>query len=129
MRPVLVAALLLFGGCAADAVPADGPDPMAIVWEQTYGMERESRPAVTWHDECRTADGTGNRATSIESGCVISIVYDDGAIELQRAGRISDSAFALALEQWREWLTASSFAPIDGASIASADRALVDAGL
>lgn len=102
---------------------------MAIVWERTYGMEQASQPTVAWHDECRTSDTTGNRATTIKDGCVQAIVYADGRIELQSAPLISESTFTLALEEWKRMLVASAFAPIDGTEVKAGNDALVAAGL
>lgn len=129
MGKMAVLAFLVVGGCSAEGLPTT-VDPMAIVWEQTYGMEREARPVVAWQQACSISDvPDGNRAVSISRGCTIAVVHASGSIDLQSEDKISDSAFVLALEEWKAYLIATDFSAVNGAEMAIAKRALIDAGL
>jgi hypothetical protein len=130
MRTVLVVLVLLFVavGCSAEGVPVAAPDAMSIVWEETYGMDRATRPDVVFHDECRVSDGAGPRATTIGHGCVQAIVYADGRIEIQSAPLFSTSTFAFALDQWKQMLLTSEFRT-DGVEVQRANNNLRAAGL
>jgi hypothetical protein len=138
-RPMvgMLAIYLITSGCVArplagppDGVEVTALDPMAIVWEQSYGMTRESRPDVILHDECRLDDhGAGQRrSVSISEGCVAAIVYETGMVELQMAAKPSDSLLAFALQEWKAFLLTSDFGPINGAEIKTARLALINAG-
>ena len=127
MGRIVVLAFLAVG-CSAPALPGQA-DPMAIVWEQSYGMERETRPVVAWHGECRTGDwGAGRpRAVGGISGCTtMEMFFDTGVAELQTADAVSDSSFVLALSYWKGHLLG---ADPGGIEMAAAKRALIDAGL
>lgn len=135
MRLVRCLAVLVVGGCSGAALPSASasPDAMEIVWEQTYGMDIASAPRVEWFDGCRTETGADLRqiaSTTYLSGCIAAVVHSDGRIELLRTGKISDSRFAAALRQWKQWLLTTDMAPHwSPGEVEEANRALRDYGL
>jgi hypothetical protein len=123
---VMVLAALMVGGCGATGLPITERDAMHVVWEQSYGMEAESRPVVSWHSECRTDDSPGKlRITNVYAGCVASIVFADGHIEIQSSDKVSDSLFALSLGMWKAYLLSSDFGRFDGREVERAKAALL----
>jgi hypothetical protein len=128
MRGMILA--LVVGGCSATGLPVNERDPMHLVWEDTYGMESGSRPEVVWHSGCRMDDAPGSeRITSVYKGCVASIVFADGRIELQTGLKVSDTLFALSLGMWKAYLLTSDLGAFDGAEVNEAKKALLDNSL
>lgn len=107
----------LDGGSVSSSTPsaASAEDALTIVWEQTYGMSRETRPQVDWFSDCfRPADffpaGQIN-PLAMQWGwgtehCVLGAVSPDGVLHVRsgvsdpdttRGKTISDTWFAAGL--------------------------------
>lgn len=125
----------LLGGCSTggqSATQAIGPDAQSqeaaleIVWEGLYGMDRESRPPLTWFHGCIadklhvvvTPECWGEQATPAIG------------VELQWIGpRISDSLFSKGLDAWHGYLMNGKFVEWDLARVDESQRDLIAAGL
>lgn len=114
MRFLVGVALFLVGGCSAAPLPVDNEErAMSLVWEASYGMERESRPRVELFDDvCRTSSGIDSRqraATVWLGGCLRAAVGNDGLVQIHREPTIAASDFAHSLGMWRQWLLFTAF--------------------
>lgn len=131
MRYIVIASMALAAGCSA-GIPNDPTESaLAVAWEGTYQMERDSRPRVVWFDDaCRTDTGVDQReqhATVFAADCIVAVVGNDGLMQLKRAAAPSASQFPHALGLWRQWLLATTFKADPLAGQAKAD--LLSAGL
>ena len=76
-----LALVLLVAGCGETIGPSAPIDEKAIAisWEGVLGMERESRPRVTWvAPRCNDWEENGIRIHV--NGCDEMTIYDDGSV-------------------------------------------------
>lgn len=130
MRLALAAVLL--AGCSASAVgplPSEQEEAFSITWERVYGMERESRPDVTWMEPASCSKALPVDGAEVGSGlCVVSSSNSSGKVRLNWTGSISSSPWSVELSRYRNWLLVSSFKD-DAALTETSNDELRDAGL
>lgn len=128
MRLLVIA--IVMSGCAASGLPDGFPDPMTIVWQDTYAMDAASAPSVSWFSECRQNPRTPDERAVIQTGACVDAVIYDGVIEVRRLSgeKISDTPFSRALLESKRTLLKTTSYPIDQQAIADANTNLIAFG-
>jgi len=122
MRALILAAVVA-GGCGGNSngqVEVAGPPSdhletaFASAWEGIGGMERESRPHITWVEsvDCDTlASAESAKGSTTDHFCNGAWIDADGNAIIPWTGKIShDPGFPVVLSAYRNWLRYSSFA-------------------
>ena len=138
MQRLLMAMLIGATGCASSVSAPNSPDlpvgPVAqdqevaleLVWEGIYGMERESRPPLTWFTGCVP----DRLHVVVTPECWTGQATPAGGVELLWTGStISATDFTKELDSWRGYLLNGKFVPWDLTLINRAQTALDSAGL
>jgi hypothetical protein len=134
MRYFLAVFVALCGGCSTAPLErvtgpsyADEERAYRITWEQTFGMERESRPPTVWLDECANPEP--------RTECIIADLSPDGEVSIvwregrQGAPRITGTPWVHMLAAWREVLLTGRRGEPDGELVKAAREALGRVGL
>jgi hypothetical protein len=121
MRALILAAMVA-GGCGGNAngqVEVAGPPAdrletaFSTAWESIGGMERESRPHITWVEsvDCDSLASAETATGDVgDHFCNGAWIDSAGNAVLPWTGRIShDPGFPAALSAYRNWLRYSSF--------------------
>jgi len=123
MKKTLLAMLTVAAiGCGSNSTPAETvPGPSAdrlelafsTTWESIGGMERESRPHITWVQsvDCDSLANAESATGSVNDHfCNGAWIDAEGNAVIPWTGKIShDPGFPSALAAYRNWLRYSSF--------------------
>ena len=110
---VLLLAISVFSGCGGPSFSGpptvDQEKALSIVWEQAYGMERESRPtAITWWAQDGCGEDYAMNGVTLTNYCAKGEWITSGHIYVRWAGNFHASFFAEELAMWRDYLLTSN---------------------